>query len=180
MRLIVLICLFLITQSCKVQIIGITDDYKKLSEKQKSIIKPIDNFEKVDTGRIYTINAIQLKNEIKKYPKSLVYVFTNVCSAEFCKPLNFYEDFAKRHGYKLFLVMNGFGDINATIDQNISSPLFAIDGHHYNTKYRSTYTKYFQNELRDKNRDYKQKEYLGGLFFFQNGELTKISKELPN
>ena len=66
MRLIVLICLFLITQSCKVQIIGITDDYKKLSEKQKSIIKPIDNFEKVDTGRIYTINAIQLKNEIKK------------------------------------------------------------------------------------------------------------------
>jgi len=180
MKPIVLICLFFFIQSCKVQIIGITNDYKKLSDKQKSIIKPIDNFEKLDSGTIYTINASQLKNEIKKYPKSLVYVFTNGCSAEFCKPLNFYEDFAKRNGYKLFLVMNGFGDINATLDQNVSSPLFAINGDFYNTNYRSSYTRYFENELRDRNRDYKSKEYLGGLFFFENGELIKNSKELPN
>lgn len=78
----IIICIFLI--NCTIQ--GLTNDYKKLSVEQKSLILPLKSFEDLENGKIYSLNSTQLKEELKKHPKSIVYVFTNGCVySVFCK-----------------------------------------------------------------------------------------------
>lgn len=180
MKIFPIIFILIILQSCQIQIIGITNDYDKLNENQKNLIKPLENFQNLNIREVYTINAMQLKDELKKHERSLVYIFTNGCSAEACKPIYVYEDYAKKNGYSLFLVMNGFGDIDKTLVQDISSPLFAMDANYYETPYTRKYSRYFENELMGLNQEEKQKEFLGSLYFFEDGKFLKIAKNLPD
>jgi hypothetical protein len=163
--------------SCSIQ--GFTNDYKHLEPLQKEKIIPLTSFSDAREGHIYEINASQLREEIAKKPKALVYVFTNGCTSKYCKPLRIYELYAAQHGYDLFLVMNGYRELDATLEQPVCSPLYAIDCKHYDTKFRSNYTRYFENELAGKPMKEKEKVYLGNLFFFNDGKLEKILIELP-
>ena len=167
--------LLLIVSSC--QINGLTNDYGKLTPIEKSKIIALKTFENLSKDTIYKINALQLKAELLKYDAAMVYEFTNGCSSEFCRPLKVYEKYAQKHHYKLFLVMNGFANLDRTLSQNFTSPLFAIDGDYYKKSFRSVYTQYFHNELRDK--PFKDKEWLGNLFFFEKGKYIKTLNDLP-
>ncbi|ESU29125.1 hypothetical protein FLJC2902T_11650 [Flavobacterium limnosediminis JC2902] len=166
--------------SCSIQ--GLTNDYKKLSDKNKAKVVSLESFESTDTLNIYRISGKQLKDEMVRHPKSLVYVFTNGCTSELCKPMYVYENFAKRNGYKLFLVMNGYANLNETLAQRngFSSPLFAIDSNYYKSTFRGTYTRYFENELQGKPIETKSGDYLGNLFFFKGNQLEKVLNDLPN
>ncbi|HSD15077.1 MAG TPA: hypothetical protein VLB74_10550 [Flavobacterium sp.] len=165
--------------SCTIQ--GLTNDYSKLSVENKAKVVPLENFENLNTEQIYKINAQQLKSELAKHPQSLVYIFKNGCTSDLCKPMYVYENFANKKGYKLFLVMNGYDGLNSTLDRRISfkSPLFSIDNNFYESKYRITYTRYFENELTGKPRETKRGEYLGNLYFFKGSQLEKIERDLP-
>jgi len=174
-----LLAVIIFFQSCSIQIIGITNDYKKLDSNAKNIIKSINSFDSLSIGQIYKINALQLKEEIAKHQKSIVYLFVNGCSSEHCKPLIFYENYAKNNGYNLYLVMDGYGNLYEATKQNISSPLFAIDGDYYGTIYREVYTRYFYNQLIGKPMKEKYKEFLGTIFFFKYDKLEKIVNDLP-
>lgn len=165
--------------SCVIVTTGITNDYGKLDESQKAKITPLENFAQVRPGMIYLINASQLKDEISKYPKSIVYIFTNGCSSEHCKPMSVYENYAEKNGYKLFLVTTGFGNLDETTDQKFKGPLFSIDNKYYNCNFRSKYCRYFENELLDKPIQTKRTEYLGSIYFFKNGKFEKILNDLP-
>lgn len=168
----------LFLNSCAIY--GLTNDYGKLSEEQKALISPLESFENLENNKIYTLNGQRLKEEIQKYPKALVYVFTNDCTSEYCLPMAVYKGYANENGYKLFLVMNGYANIDDTLDQYAEVPYFAIDNEYYDISMRNKYIRYFTNELTGLPRDAKQKEYLGDLYFFENGELQSISRELPN
>jgi len=163
--------------SCHIQ--GLTNDYTKLTPEEKKLIVELTDFETTKHDYIYKINGGQLKQELQKYPKSMVYIFKNGCTSNLCKPLMIYENYAKEHGYKLFLVMNGYANLNETLEQPYSSTLFAINNDYYQKKYRATYTRYFENELSNKPINEKNKEYLGNLYFFEKDALVKIEKELP-
>jgi len=165
----------LLFSSCKITVL--TNDYGKLSPVEKSKIIALKTFENLSKDTIYKINAIQLKEELLKYDAAMVYEFANGCSSEFCRPLKVYEIYAQKHHYKLFLVMNGFANLDRTLSQNFTSPLFAIDGDYYKKSFRTVYTQYFDNELRDK--PIKDKEWLGGLFFFEHGKYVKTLNDLP-
>lgn len=169
--------LLIICTSC-ITIIGLTDDFDKLNSQQKSLIHKYNNDLELTDGNVYLINAKQLKNELSKYKKSIVYCFTNGCSSEFCEPMRSYLDYAKENGYKLFLVMNGFGNLSSTLDQSAPTPYFAIDSEHYQTKYRSKYTRQFINELLSRDIEFKEKEYLGNLFFFQGTKYLEARTSL--
>ncbi len=171
--------LILITLNSCIELNGITNDYDKLSQSQKDKIEKLNEFDNLETGKIYSINAPQLMKEMKKYPKSLVYVFANGCRSEYCKALSIYEDFAKKQNYKLYLVMNGYNNLYETTNQPISSPLFSIDSDYYGVKSRTKYTIYFENELQGKAINTKPKEFLGSLYFFENGKFENILRELP-
>lgn len=165
--------------SCSIS--GLTNDYSKLKEEDKVKIVTLENFENLDTEKIYKISGKQLRSEIGKHEKSLVYVFKNGCTSDYCKPMFVYENYAKQNGYQLFLVMEGYGNLDATLGQRSSfeNPLFAINADLYDSKYRAVYSRKFENELLKKDINYKSKEYLGNLFFFEGNRLEKIAKELP-
>lgn len=161
---------------------GLTSDYNKLSPEEKSKVVNLVNFDNIDNRNIYKINGVQLKNELQKYPKSLVYIFTNGCTSKFCLPMSNYENFAKENNYKLFLVMNAYNRMNDTTKQRsevFTAPLFAIDNDFYNSNIRNNYTRFFENDLREIGRNEKPK-WDGGLFFFENGKLVSVNNELPN
>lgn len=167
----------LILISCTVQ--GLTNDFGKLSEKNKSIISPLKDFENVEIGKIYSLNSNQLKKELKNHPKSIVYVFTNGCKTKYCLPMNVYKNYAEANGYKLFLVMNGYANLEETLNQMVEVSYFSIDNEFYNVESRVKYTTYFENELMNLPKDYKHKKYPGNLFFFENGEFKNAYLELP-
>lgn len=179
MKIILTILLFLSLTSCTVY--GVTNDYKKLSDKEKTTIVALESFDQTDNQHVYKINGQQLKTELAKHPKSLVYIFTNGCTSQYCLPMSNYEKFAKENGYKLFLVMNGFGNLDETTGQRsqvFTEPLFAIDNDTYNSWYRTKYSRYFKNDL--KGLETKSKtEWDGGLYFFSYDKFEKATLELP-
>ncbi len=173
--LIVMICL--LVTNCTVQ--GLTNDYGKLTDEQKSLISPLNNFQELENEKIYSINSEQLKAELKNHPKAIVYVFTNGCTTKYCLPMNVYKSYAETNGYKLFLVMNGYAKLNETLDQHAEIPYFSIDNEHYGVSNRSKYSNYFENELMGLPKETKHKAYPGNIFFFENGEFKNVYKELP-
>jgi len=177
-RSILLLFCSIMFSSCAIQ--GLTNDYNGLSENQKETIVPLKSFdETTDLDKIYKINGYQLQEELKKYPKAMVYVFKNGCTSEYCKPLYFYENFANQNNYKLFLVMNGYANLEISTVEASKSPLFSIDNDYYKKKYRTTYTRFFQNDMLGRDLKSKEDEYLGQLFFFENGKLASIERDLP-
>ena len=178
MKKIFILFILIIAQSCQMR--GLTNDFGKLSANDKAKIVKLKTFENLNLNSVYKINGLQLKEEMLKYNNAIVYEFTNGCTSEFCRPLSVYENFAEKHHYKLFLVMNGFGAIEETIEQRHNQPLFAIDGDYYHKWFRATYTRYFLNELLGKPLKTKEGEYLGSIYFFTKGKLDKILMDLPN
>jgi hypothetical protein len=162
------------------QILGLTNDYKKLSEVEQQKIVALESFENVSLDKIYKINGQQLRTELAKHEKSLVYIFKNGCTSEFCKPMYVYENYAKKNGYKLFLIMDGYGNLNETLEQrnNFSTPLFSIDNEFYDSNIRNNYFRYFENDLQGIAIKIKPKEYLGSLYFFNKDKLEKITRDL--
>lgn len=174
------ITISLLLLSCKIT--GLTNDYSKLDEEDKAKIVTLEIFENLDVEKIYKISGKQLRTEIAKYEKSLVYVFKNGCTSDLCRPMQVYENYAKQNGYQLFLVMDGYGNFDDTLGQrnNFTSQLFSINTDMYDSKYRFTYTRMFENELLKKDINHKSKEYSGNLFFFEGDRLDKIAMDLPN
>ncbi|HPW66010.1 MAG TPA: hypothetical protein PLS84_02880 [Salinivirgaceae bacterium] len=176
-KIIIYLAITVLTYSCAIY--GLTNDYNKLDKKEKLRITKLSSFDNIEKGKIYELNAEILKTELIKYPKSIVYVFTNACTSSSCKPLSVYKDYADKNGYKIFFVMKGYGRVDETLEQNESLSLFSIDSDYYQTKYSYKYTRYFENELMGIDKNTKHKEYLGSIFFFENGTFTKVYQELP-
>ncbi|RYZ76312.1 MAG: hypothetical protein EOP06_31450, partial [Proteobacteria bacterium] len=125
MKKLLLLLPILAIQACTVY--GLTDDYGKLTTEQKATIVDADFSEK-NIEKVYKVTGKELASEVKKHPKALVYVFTNGCTSDHCKPMAVYESFAKKNGYALFLVMSGYGHIEKTLAQRDSfdSQLYAV------------------------------------------------------
>lgn len=174
-KILLLLLISAVLSSCNITILGITDDYKKTTDAEKALIHDFEEGMTLKEGNIYKINAQQLKTALKKYPKSLVYCFTNGCSSERCLPMRSYINWAEDNGYQLFLVMNGFGSLNTTLIQKAPTPYFAIDSEYYKTKNRTKYTRRFTEELLSQKRKIED----GNLYFFIGDTLDKIERELP-
>ena len=177
MKQLLFISLLIVTlQSC--QVVGLTSDYNKTTDDQRDLIHNFEENKELQNGNIYVINAAQLKKELAKHEKSIVYCFKNGCTSSLCFPMRTYMDYAEKEGCKLFLVMNGFGDMEETLEQAAPTPYFMIDSDYYDAKFRSKYIRRFENDLLSRDLDYKGKVYLGNLFFFAKDELLEIRREL--
>jgi len=179
MRFLFLFISLISLTSCTVY--GVTNDYKKLSDEEKNKIVPLKDFSDVDNTKIYKVNGKQLKAELAKHPKSLVYIFTNGCTSQYCLPMSNYERFAKENNYKLFLVMEGYAKLDKTTEQRsevFQEPLYSIDNDSYNSWYSIRYHRLFANDLRGIARKSKP-EWEGSLYFFNYDKLEKVTSELP-
>ncbi len=75
--------------------------------------------------------------------------------------------------------MNGFANLDATLKQEVINVLFVMDNNYYNEKLNYKYTRYFENDLKNRPINEKNREYYGSLYFFQGDSLVQILKELP-
>jgi hypothetical protein len=159
---------------------GLTNDYNKLSREQQERIHNLHSFDEAEPGLIYKINATQLKEELQKHPKALIYVFNSGCGSDACGPLSNYEVFAANNNYRLFLVMTGYTDLEKTISQEVESPLYVIDSDHYGSRYQHVYYRHFTNELQNLPADasYKERKEAGNHYFFNSGKLVRLSSQL--
>jgi len=163
--------------SC-VQVRGIGDDYKYLTNNEKNMIKAYDNTISPTRKNVYKVNATEILNEVKKYPKAIVYVFTVGCPSDTCLPLNIYEEYAKKHGYKVFFVLTSYKDLGDALKEPISEPLFVIDGNYYGKKFLRKYVSFFENELRGLDKNMKRTTY-ESLHFYENGLYKNSYYYLP-
>jgi len=170
------ILIFSIFNSC--QVWGLSSDYKKLSFNYKSRIVALDSFENLKPNLIYKINGKQLSEELKKYPKALVYVFTSVKNTKI--KLERYVQYANENNYKLFLVMDGYMNLDDTLTQHnnfYSIPLFSIDNQYYNSNNKLKYVTYFETDLLQLKEGYYSKCFCCA-YSFENGKFIKIINEI--
>jgi len=163
--------------SC-VQVRGIGDDYKHLTSFEKSLVESYNKEKRLLKSRVYKTNAATLLETLQEYPKAFVYVYTVGCVDDTCKPLNVYEDYANKNGYKAFFVLTSYKDLDIALLEPRDSPLFVIDSDYYSNKLFRAYVGDFENELKGRDRKAKD-EYEGGLLFYENGVYKKTYSYLP-
>lgn len=165
--------------SCLIQFVGIHNDYDLLSQQEKERIKKLKSFNDVKKQFIYEINAKQLLKELYTHKKSLVYIFTNGCKSENCLPISNIERFAENNDYKLFLIMNGYYNLDKTTSQQFNNPLFSINSGYYGSTKKKEYLTDFRKELGyyDVAKDDK---FPYSYMFFAKDSLIEIKDQLNN
>lgn len=185
-RILLYVQLFLVSQICvscgMVKVVGYNNDYDELTEEQKGLVYDLERFDQTEVGKVYKINPEQLKAELQNHPKNLVYVFSRGCNSEACKSLSYYEQYAAKNGYALFLVMKSYIAMPEALEQYLDCPLYVIDDDYFNEHRRFIYERYFTNEMMDLPRKTKYKNIpenmQGDLLFFERDQLIKVSESL--
>ena len=180
-----LLCLslaFLFSSCAIIEINGLGNDYKDLTESQKALVWPLESFENAQPGWVYKLTIPTLKEELEKQPKAIVRVFNPACKGNACKPLSLSQQYAQKNGYVLYQVMISYAGLGNAVAQSEEFPLFVIDNEYYGTSLQPLYVRYFSNELvglprKTKERDV-PKELVGQFYFFEDGKLMKVTDEL--
>ncbi|RRJ89056.1 hypothetical protein EG240_12730 [Paenimyroides tangerinum] len=163
--------------SC-IQLRGLRDDYKHLSDEEKQVILPFKNDLEPSREIAYTLNAEILLKELQKHDKAMVYVFTWGCSSDACLPLTIYENYAKQNGYKIFFVLTSYLDLGEAMKEPINEPIYIIDSNYYGHKWFRKYVTFFENELKGLDKKHKE-NFEGNLFFYKNGKYQETRFYLP-
>lgn len=161
-----------------IEINGYGSDIKKLSKEERNYLQEFVAFNQTEPGYIYPINGEQLKTEIKKYPKALVYDFKSNCVSATCYPLSTFVRYAKEHNYKLFLILNSYASLNETIDQQIKQPIFVMDHLYYQTNVRSKYSNRFIADMLKGEEMQISKESYPSIYLFEEGKLVGFAEDL--
>ena len=173
--------------SCNTRLIsihGYYNDYDKLSESGKAKIHTFTSFNTMENAEVYVINPVSLKEEIARHPKSLLAIYSTGCDSSVCQTISSYEKFASNNGYHLFLTMISYEGVEQAIAQNPTCPIFVVDNDYYNENRRFIYERYFLNDLIDypthtRYKDIPDQMENARLFFYENGKLVNVSKEIP-
>lgn len=183
-RMLFLLLLPLLFVSCGslVEVNGLTSDFDKLNETQKSLVLPFESFDATVAGFVYKVTASELKTELKDYPKAMVRIFNPKCSSNSCQPLSYYQQYADDNDIFLIQVMIGYAGFEEAVQQSSNGPLFVIDDTAYGTKLQPVYERYFTNELlglpRKTKYDDIPENMIGQLYFFEYGRLTRVQTTL--
>lgn len=175
--------LMLAFPSCAIiEINGLGNDYKDLTESQKALVRPLESFDEVQPGLVYKLTMPKLKEELERQPRAIVRVFNPACRGNACKPLSTFQQYAQENGYALYQVMISYAGLGDAVAQSAEFPLFVIDNEYYKTSLLPLYVRYFTNELvglphKTKERDVPE-ELVGQFYYFENGHLTGVKDEL--
>ena len=136
----------------------------------------MEDFSTIEKQFVYEITGPQLKEELQKHSKSLVYIFVNNCKGENCLPLSVIENYAFENGYTLFLIMKSYYKIEVTLAQSFKSQLYSINSNYYEKPKSRAYLKAFQNDIG--HTDFVQKEYLGSYIFYERDTITAVKMNI--
>ncbi len=163
--------LFFLINGCFV--IGLTNDYGKLTGEERLMVKEWESLENQEIGFVYKAHAGQLKEAMKDYPASMVYIFSNGCP--YAPDLSVIENYATARNLQLFLVMTGYGLIGKTFVQKPQQPLYVIDDVYYGKRLSHRYLKNFRNHLLEGAKtEITEKHEMGSIFLFGFDQLEDI------
>lgn len=160
---------------------GFYNGYKKLDVNSKGNIIFIKDGDDITKDRlnidiIYAINGKQLLYQLQLEDTSLVYFFSPNCGADACVPISNVADFCQQKGYKLFVVIEYYDNLNITKVLNPTNvPLYSVNHFYYKTAYCNKYIKLFLKDLLDKKGEYYGQRY----FLFNKGENLPFNYILP-
>jgi len=175
MRTYKIICIIIVfvLSSCISLVKG--NRFKQLDNQSKQSIKVYSDTINLKNNLIYEITGDQLKRELKKQNKSLVYIFANNCSSDNCLPLKTVEEYAEKNNLTLFLIMSSFYKMETSLSQNIESTLFAIKATHYGNINNNKYIQSFKEDIGYY--DYvekKNQKWLGNYIFYKKDSIIDI------
>ncbi|MFT7344490.1 MAG: hypothetical protein ACI9XP_001075 [Lentimonas sp.] len=160
--------------SCIIQLVR-GNSYEYLTPEEITLIHEFSSSEKLIPNHIYQITADDLKVELKKHNKSLVYLFANGCKSDDCLPMTIVSNYAKEHNLKLFLIMVDYFSLDKTLNQESGEMFYSIKSGELiekNKKYLKTFKKslgYY---------DFSNEEYLGGYVFFEKDTIIDIKRSI--
>ena len=171
-----IICILLMS-SCIIRFVGVHHDYDLLSPQEKERIKKLETFDSLQSNYVYEINAPQLLLALAAHEKSLVYMFANGCTSDNCIPLSNIERFAEDNDYQLFLIMNGYYNLDKSLSQQLNSPLFSINSDYYGSSKIKKHKTAFKKEL-GYYQVSKEQKHPGSYLFFSKDSLIEIKKSI--
>ena len=175
MKIIIPFCLLaFVFSSCLIHIVS-GNDYKHLHPSYKAIISKLTSFDSVENRKIYEINGLQLREELAKHDSALVYFYFPRCTGPACVPLSFYDNYAKEHQLKLFIVATTFSGIEENYMQPFEYPLFAVDADYYGVNKYRKYNPAFKKDLLST-----EEEVTSKIFVFHKDSLARTMTSLEN
>ena len=168
------ICTILLS-SCFIK--GLKNGYKQLSKEEKNlVIFDSKNCIVKYNDTIYAYNAKNLKECLKNFPKTMIYVWDPNCSSKSCISLYSCQKYCDRNGYELIVLLEYF-DIPKQKQYETPKNSLVISDFKF---YKSNFTDKAVNELlkglteRGKNDDaIKFKRFF--FFTYENFEYAKES-----
>ncbi|HLV41233.1 MAG TPA: hypothetical protein VKY37_03050 [Brumimicrobium sp.] len=123
------------------------NNYTNLSSEQQSNIIKLKTFEDVKPGFVYEITGDELLNELKKQDKSMVYYFANSCPSHSKNHLYEEKKYAEENGFKLFLIMYTYDNMNSTLQKDLDLPVFSVNSDTYGISNSRKYYKKFKEDV---------------------------------
>lgn len=139
------------------------------------IDKSFDEHYQFDNRNIYALNAITLKNELKKSNKALVYFWSANCHSNVCiSPINLQSVCSDRN-VELFLIVEYYDEKINEFSNTLKKPVFSINHFFYKTNYVDSYRKKFTTELTGISDN--SNDIYNRYFYFENGNFIKSMKK---
>lgn len=156
---------------------GLTSNYNNEKENLKIVfLDSINDNQNSKSEIIYSINGLSLKNQISKYDKSLVYIWSTNCSSEFCLPLYSIQSICDEKGIELFVILEYYDKNVKDYFNQTKNPIFSIDHKYYETNFVSSYTERFMDDLigHKLNDSISWKRY----YYFEKDELKDVKRTI--
>ena len=154
--LLILVIIFLQTfSSCRIDgtLQGLTSYYNKTIKKSNSLLVYISDSEQIcnthysDSVRVIVLNDNVLKECIKNYEHTIVYIWSPKCKSKLCYPISLVQDSCYSKGLELFVIAEYYDFELMSYDFNLYRPIYGIDTKYYNTNLVSKYLKKFKKGL---------------------------------
>jgi len=130
--------------------------------------KDVCNIEnKRDIAKVYITNGLNLKNCIKDFETSVVYIWKPKCSSKICIPLEIIANKCKERNLKLFIVAEYYDSEKMNKTYNMDTPIYAIDTKYYKSNLTTKYLSCFQSDLMNNT-----SLDSNGFFLFKNGKFV--------
>ncbi|HLP96023.1 MAG TPA: hypothetical protein VK168_18400 [Saprospiraceae bacterium] len=157
---------------------GLYSYYDKTKLKAPNLIQkptlPLCNLIQQDTPVIFAINGIDLKDCVKNFEKSVVYIWKPKCSSEICISPKELQRFCDTKNIELFIVAEYYDYGNMTLNFPTKRPIFGVDCQYYSSHLTKKYISMFLSDLIDRKTQYQENQF----YLFNYGCLLDMSNSL--
>jgi|688.fasta_scaffold02346_13 hypothetical protein len=128
---------------------------------------------------IFAIQASQLKECLKKYPKSIVYTWAPHCKSEHCVPLSFFVTHCIEKGYYPIILADYIEFPEVEMMNNTEKPVFVVDHLYYKEeKYKAANRAFMLDLTGEKPKNNKDTLNWFRYYLFEGDQFKKVVRDI--